>query len=58
MENWDQKQSQSSTIIVKILLSKVFNTALLSEKLLIKCTRPRAVEKDLLVHFTQVITAN
>lgn len=45
MESWDQKQSQSFTIIVKILLSKVFNTALLSQKQLIQRTQPRAVER-------------
>lgn len=57
MENWDQKQSQSSTIIVEILLSKVFNTALLSEKLLIK-GKDQGQEKDLLHHFIQVLKAN
>lgn len=35
MENWDRKQPQSSTIIIQILLSKVFNAAWFSEKLLI-----------------------
>lgn len=57
MENQDQMQSQSSTIILKILFSKVFNTALSLEKPLIKCTSPRAVENKLLLHFTQVIKA-
>lgn len=36
MENWVKKQSQISTIIVQILLNKMFNTAWFSEKLLIK----------------------
>lgn len=52
MEKWDQNQSQISTIIGKILLSEVFNTALVSEKFLSKRRKQRAVERFTALFYT------